>query len=137
MSNATTYKPKRLGITLPRPTVGEWRNILRKARHADTGHDSPCWIWCGRIDVDGYPEVKFRGAKRFTHRVAIAWKLGECPARRDGEHLCRQHACINPAHLTTLPPKENAAGRSEEMPEQVNKHNVRSYAKRHTAVLPF
>lgn len=137
MSNELTYKPKRIALTLPCPTRREWRNILRKCRHVDTGFESACWIWCGRIDTDGYPEAKFRGAKRFVHRIAIAWKEGICPARRDGEHKCRQHACVNPAHLTTLPPKENAGGRSEEMPQQVNRDTIHLFHVGRGNVVPF
>lgn len=123
------HRPKRQGITYPKPNCKEWRRLLKRVVQVHTGFDSPCWIWTGRVDPDGYGEAKYRGAKRFTHRISYARKHGETPARRDVEHLCRQRACLNPSHIISLPPKENAAGRSErdEAPHQVNKHNVFEY----------
>lgn len=135
--STVAYKPKRLGIKYPQPSKVEWRRILRKCKRVDTGHASPCWIFTGRIDVDGYGEAKYRGAKRFTHRIAYAWQHGETPARRDVEHLCKQHACCNPAHLDTLPPKINAGGRSEEMPTQVNRTNLSLYQSGRGVSLPI
>lgn len=133
------FKPRRLGIAYPSPTSAEWRRILRKCKHANTGHSSPCWIFTGRIDSDGYGEVKFRGSKRFAHRIALAWKVGCAPARRDTEHLCKQRACCNPAHIVALPPKENAGGRSDggEAPIQVNKSNIEDYVLLRGQEVPF
>jgi hypothetical protein len=111
----------------PSPTRSEWVKILRRCKRVDTGYDTPCWIWLGYIDSDGYGEVKFRGFKRFVHRIACAW--ARC-GRLEGnttEHRCKQRACCNPDHLSLMSNRDNAAGRSDPFyaPAQVNATSFR------------
>lgn len=122
------------------PTKAQWRRILRRCRRCRGGHDTPCWIWTGHCDKDGYGEVKHLGEKRYTHRVAYAYRNGATPAFKDGEHLCRQRCCCNPDHLTLLSRRRNAANRSAagSAPVQINRFNVEQHAlKPRRFVVPF
>ena len=120
------YKPVRQGIHYPKPSREQWRRILRKCQHAETGFSSPCWIWCGRIDTEGYGECKYNGAKRFTHRIAYAWRTGKAPANRVIDHKCQQRACCNPAHLRAMTADRHNAksGLTDSAPLQVNRDNI-------------
>lgn len=120
------YKPRRQGITYPTPSNRQWRRILRHCVRVATGFATPCWIWTGRLDTDGYGECKYNGAKRFVHRIAYASLRGQTPARRDVEHRCHQRACCNPEHLKALKPKDNAADHPTKFRQvlQFNKTNV-------------
>jgi hypothetical protein len=134
-----SYRPTRVAVSLRNVTRKTWILILRKCKRVNAGYSTPCWVYTGTMDDWGYCYAKHEGKKRFVHRIAYAWRNGETPARRDVEHLCKQHACCNPDHLTTLPPKENAAGRSDEgeVPTQVNKHNVTDYVMRRSDEVPI
>lgn len=123
------YRPLRQGINYPAPSLVQWRRLLRKCKHVETGHKSACWIWCGRVDSEGYGEAKYNGAKRFTHRIGYARKHGNAPARRHIDHLCSQRACMNPAHLQALQPSEHneKSGNSDSSPVQVNRQNIFDY----------
>jgi len=120
------FKPIRQGIRYPAPTVTQWRRILRKCKHINTGHITPCWIWCGRIDSEGYGEAKYNGEKRFVHRIAYARLHGETPAKRVIDHTCNQRACCNPTHLNAMKTDEHnsKSGNTEDAPIQVNRQNL-------------
>jgi hypothetical protein len=131
------YKPRRQGITYPTPSNPQWRRILRKCKHVDTGYATPCWIWCGRIDTDGYGECKYNGAKRFIHRIAYASLRGTAPARRDVDHKCKQRACCNPEHLAARQPLDNASDNNPHAsPLQFNKTNIFDLCDSRGTLLP-
>lgn len=111
----------------PKPTRAEWIKVLRRVRRVDIGFETPCWIWLGYIDSEGYGEKKYRGFKRFVHRIACAWARGGCPAGKHVEHRCKQRACCNPAHLDVLDAAVNCSLRSDPgtAPAQVNADSFR------------
>lgn len=60
-----------------------------------------CWNWLGHIGDTGYGRV-YQPATRRTghaHRVAYETFVGPIPAGMQLDHLCRNRACCNPAHL--------------------------------------
>jgi hypothetical protein len=69
-----------------------------------------CWNWTGAIAATGYGRIS-RGAKsqgsEYTHRVA--WELwnGPIPPGLTIDHLCRNTACCNPAHLEAVSYRTN------------------------------
>ena len=75
------------------------------------GFDTPCWLWQGYCDADGYGEVKWRGKKFRAARLAYAVFRGELAAGMDVDHLCLTRACINPAHLEATTPGVNRGER--------------------------
>lgn len=71
-----------------------------------------CWIWNGSRDPH-YGLIWYRGRNEKVHRFMWAWKVGPLPtgiaARRltQLDHVCRNRACCNPAHLRIVTQREN------------------------------
>lgn len=73
-----------------------------------------CWEWAGaRFVSTGYGMLNVRssvdGKWRPTtaHRVAYELLVGDIPDGLVIDHLCRNHACVNPAHLEAVPQQTN------------------------------
>ncbi len=81
--------------------------------HSDLSfNETPCWIWHGGRDRDGYglwSETKASTTVRL-HRYIFAWLVHPLPkGQQYGEidHLCRRRPCCNPVHLEFVPTKIN------------------------------
>lgn len=68
-----------------------------------------CWEWTGYKINSGYgrlwdPKTK---KKQLAHRMAYESMIGPIPDGLQLDHLCRNRACINPAHLEPVTKWEN------------------------------
>jgi hypothetical protein len=68
-----------------------------------------CWPWLGGLNGHGYGTqgTTFRGFKWLAHRLVYEIMVGPIPKGLTLDHLCRNHACVNPLHLEPVTAVEN------------------------------
>lgn len=72
----------------------------------------PCWLWTGGRNGNDYGRIhkggpSGPGAMIYAHRVAWEFCIGPIPPGMEPDHLCRNHGCVNPAHLEPVTHREN------------------------------
>jgi len=66
-----------------------------------------CWHWKGALTDRGYPSFWFDGRVDYAHRFAYLKFVGEIPAGKQIDHLCRNRDCVNPRHLEVVTQRVN------------------------------
>lgn len=92
------------------PETGTEAHDVLKARimAAVVIEPNGCYTWVRYRDKAGYGAIFYRLKKWLAHRIAYVILTGnELPEGLVADHLCRNRACINPAHLDWVPQREN------------------------------
>ncbi len=84
-------------------------NFAERMRQMERQHGpDACWTWPGKLRRDGYARTFYEGRWDSVHRLAYLIRRGHLPSSDlDIDHLCRNRACFNPAHLEVVTPRTN------------------------------
>jgi hypothetical protein len=86
------------------PRGDECLRFFNYVRTDDFG-PTACWHWCGFLNKDGYGHFLVGGRyghQMAAHRYAFMLVNGPIPDGYEIDHLCRNRACVNPAHLEAV-----------------------------------
>lgn len=65
-----------------------------------------CWNWTG-AQSRGYGHFRANGCTVGAHRFSYELHVGPIPDGLELDHLCRNRACVNPAHLEAVTHRVN------------------------------
>lgn len=91
--------------------------------YEDRGHETPCRIWQHGLSAGGYGRISIgNNQQQYTHIVEWEAVNGPVPDGLELDHLCRQRACGEVAHLEAVTHAENvlrglagATGRAQQL----------------------
>ena len=67
-----------------------------------------CWLWTGRLDKDGYAQMRHGGRQPLVHRLSYENAHGvRLTPDQTVDHLCNVRNCVNPEHLEVCSAVEN------------------------------
>ena len=88
--------------------LGHGNHLLRLSQEPHiVDRETDCWVWQRSLNVHGYGRM-WRGSRlQLAHRCYYEDRYGRIPTGFVLDHLCRNPACVNPAHLEVTTQTEN------------------------------
>jgi hypothetical protein len=83
------------------------RDIERFTANLTSTAPDKCWLWKAALDREGYGRFSMRKRYIAAHRFSYLNYIGPLQPGLVLDHLCRNRACANPAHLEAVTDQQN------------------------------
>jgi hypothetical protein len=88
----------------------------------DMGHSTPCHLWMGKLQSQGYAQETRDRRCYLVHRERYEREVGPIPEGLHIDHLCRVPHCVRPSHLEPVTNAENI--RRSPISTKLTKHHA-------------
>ncbi len=88
-----------MSLSLPHESITSPSVLSRLERYTIPEPNSGCWLWWGPLDGKGYGKLAIHRRDTQAYVITYVLSLGAFAKGLELDHLCRNHACVNPSHL--------------------------------------